>query len=119
MPVTAMVDHKNRFDLAALELELRREPAYHADGHTARTLIQAPDLHVVFVVMRGGVKIPEHHADHAASVQTYTGNLVVRLAGARADLPVGRILKIDQGLAHDVEALADSAFVLTLGGAPK
>ena len=107
--------HESIFDLAAVDTELRREAAYRRDGHTARTLLRRPDLRIVLVVMEAGARIAEHHADQTVSVHVLRGHVRLRLPDEVADLAAGRLLVIERGLKHDVEAVAVSAFLLTLG----
>jgi quercetin dioxygenase-like cupin family protein len=38
----------------------------------------------------------------------------VRAQGRTFDLPAGSLLALDQGIPHDVEALEESAFLLTI-----
>ncbi|MGA7625165.1 MAG: hypothetical protein WCA91_16465 [Candidatus Acidiferrales bacterium] len=56
----------------------------------------------------------EHKADATISVQTLVGHIRLRLPARTADLPMGQMLVLDQGVRHDVEALEDSAFLLTM-----
>lgn len=103
------------FDLASIDAEIRREDAYQREGHTARTLVREEDMRIVLVVMKAGARIAEHRANETASIQALSGHVRVRLADKAADLPAGRILVLDRGLRHDVEAVTESAFLLTLG----
>jgi quercetin dioxygenase-like cupin family protein len=103
------------FDLAGIEHELRKEDAYLREGHTARTLVRKADLRIVLVVMKTGARIAEHRAKETATVHALSGHLRLRLPDKTAELPAGRLLAMDAGLEHDVEAVADSAFLLTLG----
>jgi quercetin dioxygenase-like cupin family protein len=103
------------FDLAAIDAEMRREEAYAREGHTARTLVREPDLRIVLVVMRAGTRIAEHRAKDTASIHTVSGHVRSRLPEKVADLPAGRVLVLERGVLHDVEAVTDSAFLLTLG----
>jgi quercetin dioxygenase-like cupin family protein len=48
------------------------------------------------------------------SVQTLAGHIRLRLPDRTADLPMGQLLVLDQGVRHDVEAVEDSAFLLTM-----
>jgi quercetin dioxygenase-like cupin family protein len=102
------------FDLAAIEAEMRTEPAYAREGHTARTLVREPDLRIVLVAMKAGGRIAEHRANDTASVQTVRGHVRLRLPDSIAELPAGQVLVLERGLRHDVEAVAESAFLLTL-----
>ena len=115
MSKSELEDPELLFDLAAIDRELRQEGAYQREGHTARTLLRASDLRIVFIVLKGGSRIAEHHANESASVQTISGHLRLHLPDQIVEVPVGRLLVLGSGLKHDVEASIDSAFVLTLG----
>ncbi len=101
-------------DLAGADRELRAEDAYKRDGHTARTLVREPAMRIVLVVMRGGAKIAQHRSQDTASIHAITGHVRLALPTRTVDLPAGRLLVIAPRLAHDVEAVTDSAFLLTL-----
>ena len=103
------------FDLAAADSELRKAAAYLQEGHTARTLVHQPDLRVVLVVMKAGTRIPEHGADGTATVHALSGQLRLGTSEQTADLGVGSLFVLERGVRHDVEAVTDSAFLLTLG----
>ncbi len=103
------------FDLAAIESELRTEGAYQRDGHAARTLTREADMRIVLIVMKAGARIAEHRANETASVHTLSGHMQLHLPDATVDLPTGQVLVIERGLKHDVEAVQDGAFLLTLG----
>jgi len=94
---------------------MRREDAYRREGHTARTLVREQDLRIVLVVMKAGARIAEHRANDTASVHTLSGHVRLELPGKTSDLPAGRLLVLERGLRHDVEAVVESAFLLTLG----
>jgi quercetin dioxygenase-like cupin family protein len=110
------------FDLATIENDMRQEEAYAREGHTARTLVREPDLRVVLIAMKAGGHIAEHLANATMSIHTLAGLVRVhlpRLARQHEDrtveLHTGQLLALDRGIPHKVEAVADSAFVLTLG----
>ena len=103
------------FDIAPIAAEMRGESAYEREGHTARTLVRETDLRVVLVVMKGGGIIKEHRANETASIHVLSGRVCVRLRDRTVDLPSGRLLVLERGLPHNVEATEESAFLLTLG----
>ncbi len=106
------------FDLATADREMREEEAYVRDGHTGRTLTREPDLRIVLVVMKAGSRMAEHHADATASIQVLGGQLRLHIQDRTVDLPAGRLLVLERGLRHDVEAVGESAFLITLGWPP-
>jgi quercetin dioxygenase-like cupin family protein len=103
------------FDLLAVDSELRKQVAYLREGHTARTLVRKPDLRIVLVAMQAGARMAEHRADETASVHALSGHVRLRLPEKVVELAAGRLLVIERGLKHDVEAVIESAFLLTLG----
>lgn len=106
------------FDLAGADHELRGEDAYRLDGHTARTLVREPAMRVVLVVMAAGARIAQHRSQATASIHAVAGHLRLTLPDRVVELPAGHLLVIAPGLAHDVEAIADSRFLITLASAP-
>jgi len=103
------------FDIAEVDAEMRRSDAYGREGHTARTLAREADLRIVLVVMKAGARIAEHSAKDTASVHALRGHVRLRLPDRVADLPAGRLLVLERSVPHDVEAVEESAFLLTLG----
>ncbi len=111
------------FDLAEITGEMRGEAEYnHGHGHAARTIVRADDLRVVLIAIRAGAHIAEHVAQATAAIQVVSGRVRIRLPRlARQhedrfeELLPGRLLAMERGLAHSVEALEDSALLVTLG----
>ena len=101
------------FDLNAQVEQLKCEPAWQ-NGRNAKTMVQYPDFTIVLMLMKAKTRIEEHHADGRISVQTIAGHIRMQVAGKDFDLPVGHLLALDHEVRHDVEALEDSAFLLTI-----
>ena len=100
--------------LADLDQDMRQEDAYARDGHTARTLVREPDLRVVFVTMRAGARLAEHRAKDTAAIHALSGHVRLQLPDGVVDLPAGRLLVLERGVHHDVEAVEESSFLITL-----
>ena len=101
------------FDLNAQIEQLKCEPAWQ-NGRNAKTIVKYPDFTIVLMLMKAKTRIEEHHADGRISVQTIAGHIRMRVTGKDFDLPVGYLLALDHEVRHDVEALEDSAFLLTI-----
>ncbi len=67
MPAPDSSERGVAFDLGHIEKELQQESAYWREGHTARTLVLAPDLRVVLITIKGGSRIAEHDSSESAS----------------------------------------------------
>jgi quercetin dioxygenase-like cupin family protein len=101
------------FELPAEIETLRREPAYES-GRNAKTMVKYEDFRLVLTAIKGGIRIQEHHSAGRISVQTVAGHIRMRALDREFDLPQGRLLVLDRAVQHDVEALQDSAFLLTV-----
>lgn len=101
------------FDLVRELEQLHREPAW-ANGQNARTLVKYDNFRVVLTALRARSRMPGHQTEGRISIQTLEGHIQVRAEGRTFDLPLGSLLALDRGLPHDVEALEDSALLLTI-----
>lgn len=108
-------EHGVTFDLAAVEREMRTESGYEHSGHLGRTLVRTSDLTVMLMVMRRDSRVAEHQANATASIHVLSGKIRLKLETRTVELTSGQLLALESGLRHDLEALEDSAFVLTLG----
>lgn len=101
------------FDITSELEQLYREAGWQS-GLTAKTLVKFDDLRIVLMALKARSRIPGHQTQGRISIHTVAGHIQVRAQGRTFDLPSGRLLALDQRLPHDVEALEDSAFLLTI-----
>jgi quercetin dioxygenase-like cupin family protein len=101
------------FDLAQQIRELRQE-SYWQSGRNSKTLAKYSDFRIVLTALKANTTIHEHHSAGRISVQTIEGHLRMHADGKEFDLPAGRVLVLDRALPHDVAAIEDSAFLLTI-----
>lgn len=100
-------------DISAQIENLRREN-YWQIGRNSKTLAKYDDFRIVLTALRAKTRIQEHHTFGRIAVQTVRGHLKMHAGGQVFDLPEGHMLVLDRGMAHDVEAVEDSAFLLTI-----
>jgi quercetin dioxygenase-like cupin family protein len=101
------------FDLAQQIRELRQE-SYWQSGRNSKTLVKYDDFRIVLTALQAKTTIHEHHSAGRISGQTVEGHLRMHAGGREFDLPTGRVLVLDRALPHDVVAIEDSAFLLTI-----
>ncbi len=109
-----LADPVLQFDLEQEADRLRREAPWLEHGRNAVTLVKHPDLRVVLMLMKPGTRLQEHHARGRISVHTLSGHVRLHLGGQIADLPAGRLIALERDLPHDVEAVEESAVLLTI-----
>lgn len=108
-----MADRIMEFDLPAEIHRLHGETTW-GTGQNARTLIKFDDFRVVLTALQAKVRIPEHKAVGRISVHVLSGHIQLRASGRTFSLRPGGLLAIDRGVPHSVEALEESAFLLTI-----
>ena len=113
-PVPGLIGSMLQFDLAMETDQLRREGPWNTTSRNAKTLVKYADLRIVLIAMKSGTRMEGHKADGSISIQGLTGNLRLHLADQTVELPAGRLLTLERGLPHDVEATEDSSFLLTI-----
>ena len=101
------------FDLAAEVHRLHDETTW-STGQNARTLLKYDDFRVVLTALQVNMKIPKHKTEGRISVHVLSGHIQLRASGRTFNLRPGGLLALDHGVAHDIEALEESAFLLTI-----
>ena len=105
-----------RFDLNR-ELDLlRQESSWEREtGRSSKTLAKYPDFRIVLVCMKAGSHMNDHRADARISIQALEGKILLHVPDQnRIQLSAGQLMTLDCVVHHDVEALAESAFLLAI-----
>ena len=58
-------------------------------------------------------RVPEHKTEGRISVNVLSGHIQLRASGRTFSLRAGGLLALDHGMLHDIEAVEESAFLLT------
>ncbi len=83
-------------------------------GHSS--VLNAPGVRVVVLTFAAGHVLKEHRAPKTLLMQALDGCLRVTAGGRVTDLVPGALLRLDESLQHEVEALGESRLMLTLIG---
>ena len=102
-----------QFDLAQEMADSEYKKPWQA-GHYAKTLFKKSDFRVVLISMETAARLKEHHADGAISVQVLKGSIRFTTQGESHDLWSGNVLMLGASIKHEVEALEESVFLLTI-----
>lgn len=108
-----MVDRMAQFDLNDEIVDAAAKKPWPS-GHYAKMLFKKHDLRVVLIAMDRGSHMKEHHADGTISVQVLKGKIRMNVGGHAHELAAGNLFTLAASIRHDVEALDDSAFLLTI-----
>ncbi len=102
------------FNLVAEIEQLNREEHWVKDGRISKTLVKHSDFRIVLMVMKAGTLMQEHKTDARISIHVLSGRLLIKLDRETIELPAGHLLVLEKGLSHDVNALEESAFLLSI-----
>jgi quercetin dioxygenase-like cupin family protein len=109
-----------KFDLGNELDQLHRDESWlRPTGRSSKTLVKHKDLRVVLIAMKEGTRMQEHTAAARISVHTLSGHIRLHLPDQVVDLPAGHLLALEQSMPHDVEAVENSALLLTLSWPPE
>jgi quercetin dioxygenase-like cupin family protein len=102
------------FNLEREIAQLHEEEAWRRTGRNSKTLVKQPDFRIVLMALKKGGHLEKHSADARSSIHTLIGHVKVQLPEQTVDLPRGHLLALDRALEHGLEALEESAIMLTL-----
>lgn len=105
-----------RHDIGNEVEKLKQAPSWlRESGRSSETLVKYDEFRIVLVRMKPGSYMSHHRAEGPISIQALQGRIRVHLPADRTeDLKPGDLLTLDRCLEHDVEALDESAFLLTI-----
>lgn len=93
---------------------LRREEHWLKDGRISETLVKYSDFRIVLILMQAGTLMQEHKADARISIHGLRGRLMVQLPEKSVEVSAGDLLVLEKCLPHDVSAVEESAFLLSI-----
>jgi quercetin dioxygenase-like cupin family protein len=104
-----------QIDLERELQQLRREDSWQREtGRSSKTLAKYPDFRIVLILMKSGTRMRQHRAEGRISIQQLKGQVCIHLADRKVNVSAGHLLVLDCGVLHDVEALEESALLLTI-----
>ena len=104
-----------RFNLSHELQQLRQQDSWQSEtGRSSKSLAKYPDFHIVLVLMKANKKMGEHHVDARISIHRLEGKIRVHLPDQKVELAASELMALEYGIPHDVEALEESAFLLTI-----
>jgi len=97
--------------------KLRTSPGWEQPiGRSSATLVKHENLRIVLVLMKGGSRMSHHRTEDPISIHTLQGRIRLEIPQLEAyELGSGELLSLQGNLDHDVAAMEESAFLLTIG----
>lgn len=102
------------FTIADELAEMKTGEQWASTRRGAKTLVKNDDLRIVLVALSAGMTIHEHHVEGAISVSVVQGALRFTAKGKEQVLRNSDLLTLAAEVPHQVDAIEDCAFVLTV-----
>jgi quercetin dioxygenase-like cupin family protein len=103
-------------DLRAEIARLKGEPAWADNDRHGSSLVKGDGINVALMVLKKGAKMQEHHTRAPITVQVIEGRINFIANGKTQLATAGMLVALDRAIEHSVEAVEESAIVLTVGG---
>jgi quercetin dioxygenase-like cupin family protein len=85
-----------------------------ATGRFVRPLVGFGALKIMLIAMREGNRWTEHQTIGRVSLQVLRGRIRMHTLERDFDLPAAMLLALESNIPHDVEAMEDSVFLLSV-----
>jgi quercetin dioxygenase-like cupin family protein len=110
-----LADPELKFNLLQELQQLRLKDSWGLEtGRSSKTLAKHPDFRIVLVLMKAATQMNQRRAEGRVSIHQLLGRICVSLPDRKINLSAGELLVLDCGVLHNLEALEESAFLLTI-----
>ena len=104
----------NQYYLGQQLTALRSDAPIRAHGRDSVTLVRDASFDLVLVALAQGGSLPEHRAPGAISVLVLNGRIAFTAHGERRELGTHDLITLPVRVPHEVEALEESAILITI-----
>lgn len=94
--------------------KLKASDQWRRETRAALTLVKTHAVTIVLLALHAGALLKEHHAEGPITVAVLEGTICFKASGEQRILRRGGLLALGDAIQHEVEALEDSALVLTV-----
>jgi len=112
-PVTVPLLHVR---LAEQLERFKQEPTWRTSGRDAITLTKEPALRLVLMLLSKGTTLSEHKAAGSLVLHVLSGSVIFRTGSRTETVGAGELIVLEAAIEHEMEAVEDSACLLTLTG---
>ena len=107
------------FDTAEEVAKLKAGRQWQRESRAAITLVKNDAMRIVLVALHARAILKEHHAEGPIAVSILERAVRFKASGEERILKRGAMLALEGGVAHEVEALEECAFEVTVVKAAK
>ena len=112
-------DDQTQADLSHIDLNqeitrLQAEASSEESGRKSKMLVKHPEFRIVLITMRTGSRWEDHKTNARICLHVLRGDIRFHTTNGAFDLRPGQLITLAPGVVHSVDAVEESAFLLTL-----
>ena len=107
-PVGGMISLNIRAEVA----RLKAKPEWSSANRLAVSLVKDDALNILLMVLKKGARLEEHRTKGPIAVHALSGSVRFGAGSKCVELSSGSIAALDREVAHELEALEESAVLL-------
>lgn len=101
-------------DLPSIINQIKQEPSWKDSDRNAITVYKTNGMRIVLIALHEGAEMVKHTADGIISLQVITGQIKFNTDQQSVELSDGQMLTLHEGIPHNVIAIKETIFLLTL-----
>ena len=101
-------------DLNVLTEQVRNEQVWKDNDRNALTVFKSNGMRIVLIALHKGAQMDTHTADGMISVQVLEGKMSFTTGERSIEMGKGQMLALHKGVPHQVLAMEETIFLLTL-----
>ncbi len=102
------------FDLRSSLDKIKNDGPWKSGKRGSITLLNSREMRIVLVALQANASIQSHQVDSPFSLQMIEGEIEFRAGSSATPLKEGDLITVQPQTRHDIRALKESAFLLTL-----
>ena len=99
--------------------QIKNEKTWQTSDRNSVTIFKSPTLRIVLMGLHENAELKTHKANGVISVQVIEGKIDFSTANKTSRMEKGQMIALQENIMHEVKALTDSFFLLTLAMNPK
>jgi quercetin dioxygenase-like cupin family protein len=110
----APLDDESLIELDQEVAQLHADMSSEQSGRRSKMLVKYPEFRIVLITMRAESQWEDHKTSARICLHLLRGHIRFHTPNKTVDLKAGQLLTLAPSVIHSVDALEDTAFLLTL-----
>jgi quercetin dioxygenase-like cupin family protein len=94
--------------------KLKSAESWKRKGHAFKEFARYPDLRISLILLEAGARFKPRNVEGSISIQTIVGEIRLHSSNKAVTLRAGQLLLLDRWMHHEIEAIDESALLLSI-----